>query len=90
MLSWLQNGDTNFVFKPLFVFNQFFLQLFSQDRRRSHDDISNCVENCSVPVVGSQHMVENKMAKFQISYFSFLKDSYFRGEFCLKSKITPS
>jgi hypothetical protein len=45
------------------------------DRRRSHDDISNCVENCSVPVVRSQqmveNMVENEMAKFQVSYFSF-------------------
>ncbi|KAE8077070.1 hypothetical protein FH972_015673 [Carpinus fangiana] len=35
------------------------------DRRRSHDEISNCVENCSVPVVRSQQMVENEMAKFQ-------------------------
>lgn len=24
MLSWLQNGDTNYIFKPLFVFNQLF------------------------------------------------------------------
>jgi hypothetical protein len=74
MLSWLQNGDSNFVFKPLFVFNQFFLQLSKRecfDRRRSHDDISNCVENCSVPFVRSQQMVENEMARFQVSYFSF-------------------
>ncbi|KAM3750143.1 hypothetical protein ACB098_04G015200 [Castanea mollissima] len=35
------------------------------DRRRSQDEISNCVENCSVPVVRSQQMVENEMAKFQ-------------------------
>ncbi|GMY32785.1 protein FAM136A-like [Fagus crenata] len=35
------------------------------DRRRSQDQISNCVENCSVPVVRSQQMVENEMAKFQ-------------------------
>ncbi|XP_059434402.1 uncharacterized protein LOC132167445 isoform X2 [Corylus avellana] len=39
------------------------------DRRRSHDDISNCVENCSVPVVRSQQMVENEMAKFQITVY---------------------
>jgi hypothetical protein len=36
MLSWLQNGETNYIFKLLFVFNQLFfsfflfLQLFSQ------------------------------------------------------------
>jgi hypothetical protein len=48
------------------------------DRRRSHDEISNCVENCSVPVVRSQQMVENEMAKFQVSYFPFLfGHSYF-------------
>ncbi|KAB1214313.1 hypothetical protein CJ030_MR5G000456 [Morella rubra] len=35
------------------------------DRRRNQDEISNCVENCSVPVVRSQQMVENEMAKFQ-------------------------
>ena len=42
------------------------------DRRRSQDEISNCVENCSVPVVRSQQMVENETAKFQVSCFSFL------------------
>ncbi|KAM1142857.1 hypothetical protein ACFX1X_032176 [Malus domestica] len=35
------------------------------DRRRSQQDISNCVENCSVPVVRAQEGVENEMAKFQ-------------------------
>ncbi|XP_018832728.1 protein FAM136A-like [Juglans regia] len=35
------------------------------DRKRNHDEISACVENCSVPVVRSQQMVENEMAKFQ-------------------------
>ncbi|CAN6552393.1 unnamed protein product [Malus baccata var. baccata] len=35
------------------------------DRRRSQQDISNCVENCSVPVVRAQQGVENEMAKFQ-------------------------
>jgi hypothetical protein len=48
------------------------------DRRRDHDEISNCVENCSVPVVRSQQMVENEMAKFQVSYFPFIfRHSYF-------------
>ncbi|XP_058094288.1 uncharacterized protein LOC131240193 [Magnolia sinica] len=35
------------------------------DRRRNQEGISNCVENCSVPVVSANTMVENEMAKFQ-------------------------
>ncbi|KAG2721825.1 hypothetical protein I3760_02G099400 [Carya illinoinensis] len=35
------------------------------DRERSYDEISDCVENCSVPVVRSQHILEDEMAKFQ-------------------------
>ncbi|KAL6184501.1 hypothetical protein ACLB2K_045902 [Fragaria x ananassa] len=35
------------------------------DRRRSQQEIGNCVENCSVPVVSAQQRVENEMAKFQ-------------------------
>ncbi|XP_038893078.1 protein FAM136A-like [Benincasa hispida] len=35
------------------------------DRRRRQEEISNCVENCSVPVVKAQQHVENEMAKFQ-------------------------
>ncbi|XP_048321367.2 uncharacterized protein LOC107407395 [Ziziphus jujuba] len=35
------------------------------DRRRTQEEISNCVERCSVPVVNAQHTVENEMAKFQ-------------------------
>ncbi|KAM5554130.1 protein FAM136A [Rosa sericea] len=35
------------------------------DRRRSQQDIGNCVENCSMPVVSAQQRVENEMAKFQ-------------------------
>lgn len=42
------------------------------DRRRNQDEINNCVENCSVPVVRSQQMVENEMAKFQVSFFPFV------------------
>ncbi|PWA42835.1 hypothetical protein CTI12_AA541040 [Artemisia annua] len=35
------------------------------DRRRKQDDISQCVENCSVPVLQAQNLVEGEMAKFQ-------------------------
>ncbi|EXB88319.1 hypothetical protein L484_020387 [Morus notabilis] len=35
------------------------------DRRRKQEEISNCVEYCSVPVVSAQQRVENEMAKFQ-------------------------
>ncbi|OWM67883.1 protein FAM136A-like [Punica granatum] len=35
------------------------------DRRRRQDEISSCVEHCSVPVVSAQQHVENEMAKFQ-------------------------
>ncbi|XP_030536535.1 protein FAM136A-like [Rhodamnia argentea] len=35
------------------------------DRRRKQEEISNCVENCSVPVVSAQQRVENEMGKFQ-------------------------
>ncbi|WVZ53494.1 hypothetical protein U9M48_004425 [Paspalum notatum var. saurae] len=35
------------------------------DRRRSQEGINNCVENCSVPVLTANNLVENEMAKFQ-------------------------
>ncbi|XP_076951653.1 uncharacterized protein LOC143625084 [Bidens hawaiensis] len=35
------------------------------DRRRKQDDISRCVENCSIPVLQAQNLVEGEMAKFQ-------------------------
>ncbi|KAJ0502477.1 hypothetical protein HanHA300_Chr11g0413381 [Helianthus annuus] len=35
------------------------------DRRRKQDDISMCVENCSIPVLQAQNLVEGEMAKFQ-------------------------
>ncbi|KAL8153503.1 hypothetical protein V2J09_011263 [Rumex salicifolius] len=35
------------------------------DRRRKHEEISNCVEHCSVPVLTAQNFVESEMAKFQ-------------------------
>ncbi|CAH8264402.1 unnamed protein product [Arabidopsis lyrata] len=35
------------------------------DRRRKQEEISNCVEHCSVPVVKSQQYFENEMAQFQ-------------------------
>lgn len=38
------------------------------DRRRNTQDIGACVENCSVPVLQAQNLVESEMAKFQVSY----------------------
>ncbi|KAL8030552.1 hypothetical protein ABFX02_14G293300 [Erythranthe guttata] len=35
------------------------------DRRRKQDEIGNCVEHCSAPVLHAQNLVENEMAKFQ-------------------------
>ncbi|KAG6419894.1 hypothetical protein SASPL_116406 [Salvia splendens] len=35
------------------------------DRRMKQEEISNCVEHCSVPVLKAQNLVESEMAKFQ-------------------------
>ncbi|KAJ6433482.1 hypothetical protein OIU84_017219 [Salix udensis] len=35
------------------------------DRRRKQEEISNCVEHCSVPVLNAQNHFENEMARFQ-------------------------
>ncbi|KAJ0973035.1 hypothetical protein J5N97_020994 [Dioscorea zingiberensis] len=35
------------------------------DRRRRQDEINNCVEHCSVPVLEANNFVETEMAKFQ-------------------------
>ncbi|RDX95007.1 Protein FAM136A, partial [Mucuna pruriens] len=35
------------------------------DRSRRQEDISNCVENCSIPLSNVQQTFENEMAKFQ-------------------------
>ncbi|OAY71736.1 protein FAM136A-like [Ananas comosus] len=35
------------------------------DRRIKQDDINNCVEHCSVPVLNANNLVETEMAKFQ-------------------------
>ncbi|RZC64208.1 hypothetical protein C5167_025976 [Papaver somniferum] len=35
------------------------------DRRRKYEEISNCVENCSIPVMNANQLVETEMAKFQ-------------------------
>ncbi|KAL2459881.1 Eukaryotic protein of unknown function [Forsythia ovata] len=35
------------------------------DRRRNQEEIGNCVEHCTVPVLTAQNLVENEMAKFQ-------------------------
>ncbi|GJN06635.1 hypothetical protein PR202_ga24386 [Eleusine coracana subsp. coracana] len=35
------------------------------DRRRNQQGINSCVENCSVPVLTANNVVETEMAKFQ-------------------------
>ncbi|AQK49653.1 uncharacterized protein LOC100276325 [Zea mays] len=35
------------------------------DRRHTQEAISNCVENCSVPVLAANNIFESEMAKFQ-------------------------
>ncbi|KAK9725224.1 hypothetical protein RND81_05G129600 [Saponaria officinalis] len=35
------------------------------DRRRNTQEISSCVEHCSVPVMQSQNLVQAELAKFQ-------------------------
>ncbi|XP_072978456.1 uncharacterized protein [Typha angustifolia] len=35
------------------------------DRRRRQEEINNCVEHCSVPVLNANNFVETEMAKFQ-------------------------
>lgn len=41
------------------------------DRRRRQEDISHCVESCSIPVVNAQNVVETEMAKFQVTIVFF-------------------
>eukprot|EP01018_Ginkgo_biloba_P022471 Gb_12255 [translate_table: standard] len=36
------------------------------DRSRSQQEISNCVEYCSAPVVQANNVVENEMSRFQV------------------------
>ncbi|KAJ8538540.1 hypothetical protein K7X08_027761 [Anisodus acutangulus] len=35
------------------------------DRKKNQEEIGNCVEYCSVPVLKAQNFVENEMANFQ-------------------------
>ncbi|GFP93286.1 protein fam136a [Phtheirospermum japonicum] len=35
------------------------------DRKKKQNEIGNCVEQCSVPVLNAQNLVESEMAKFQ-------------------------
>ncbi|KAK6116765.1 hypothetical protein DH2020_049498 [Rehmannia glutinosa] len=35
------------------------------DRRKNQNEIGNCVEHCSAPVLNAQNLVESEMAKFQ-------------------------
>ncbi|KAF2590020.1 hypothetical protein F2Q70_00042068 [Brassica cretica] len=48
------------------------------DRSRKQEEIANCVEHCSVPVVKSQQYFEGEMAQFQnaktkTSYYIVMK-----------------
>ncbi|KAM7486646.1 hypothetical protein LguiA_002655 [Lonicera macranthoides] len=36
------------------------------DRRRRQEEIGMCVENCSVPALTAQNLVQNEMSKFQV------------------------
>lgn len=36
------------------------------DRAKKQEVINNCVENCSVPVLNANNLVETEMAKFQV------------------------
>lgn len=36
------------------------------DRKRRQEDINNCVEYCSVPVLNANNLVETEMEKFQV------------------------
>ncbi|PNX81036.1 hypothetical protein L195_g037051 [Trifolium pratense] len=42
------------------------------DRSRRQDEITNCVENCSIPLSNVQQTFENEMAQFQVSYPVFM------------------
>ena len=87
---FLQIFETIDVF---FFFFFFFLLLVRQqayfkcayecfDRRRKNEEISNCVEHCSVPVLQAQNLVESEMAKFQVTFYDYF--SWF-GPFWLQS-----
>jgi hypothetical protein len=36
------------------------------DRRQNQEAIGSCVENCSVPVLSANHVLQDEMAKFQV------------------------
>ncbi|TXG72697.1 hypothetical protein EZV62_001276 [Acer yangbiense] len=58
-----QKKDDNGVFFNLKAYFKCAHECF--DRTRKQEEISNCVEYCSVPVVNSQQYFESEMAKFQ-------------------------
>jgi hypothetical protein len=82
-VCFLKRQSENYVFLlllfhgvDLIVWNDNFLQQAyfkcayeCFDRRRKQEEISNCVEHCSVPVLNAQNHFENEMAKFQVSLF---------------------
>ncbi|CAH2059891.1 unnamed protein product [Thlaspi arvense] len=59
------------------------------DRRRKQEEISNCVEYCSVPVVKSQQHFENEMAQFQERLNRSLMVCQDRFEAAKLQKIRP-
>lgn len=48
------------------------------DRNRKQEEVANCVEHCSVPVVNAQQHFEGEMAQFQVRYdFKLTKTAFF-------------
>ncbi|RWW54768.1 hypothetical protein BHE74_00038625 [Ensete ventricosum] len=63
------------------------------DRRRKQEEISNCVEHCSVPVLNANNMVETEMAKFQFEAAKLHKiktDAMTDLESCVNTAIDDS
>lgn len=41
------------------------------DRRKTQEEIGNCVEYCSVPVLKAHYLVEDETAKFAVKFLLF-------------------
>ncbi|XP_051118143.1 uncharacterized protein LOC127242602 [Andrographis paniculata] len=57
------------------------------DRSKKQDEINNCVEYCSAPVLNAQNFVENEMANFQEKLNRSLKVCQDRYE---SAKLQPN
>jgi len=38
------------------------------DRSKRQEEISNCVENCNIPLTNAQQIFDTEMGKFQVNY----------------------